>query len=221
MGVWRGVAMDSLKYRQGLSCPTLLRPVGGWPAAVLHPFGYPTSYASFEKCNDHHFCYFHLLLPLLPTFFFYLSAPFPHLDSGRCHINSGWHLDIQDIFICNPGLNKICKYSLLIVHGVSECQCKVLDSFHLVTHLLASTTQRSHPFIFPTPLLSLHPLLPLNPAPPPSLLTPSPFSPLPNPPSSSPQPLPLTDPPLTPRPHPRPPPLPPLTFPLIYTQQLT
>jgi hypothetical protein len=30
-GVWQGVAMDSLKYRAGLPCPTLLRPVGRPP----------------------------------------------------------------------------------------------------------------------------------------------------------------------------------------------
>jgi hypothetical protein len=29
MGVWRGVAMDSLKFHPGPSCPTLLCPVGG------------------------------------------------------------------------------------------------------------------------------------------------------------------------------------------------
>jgi hypothetical protein len=29
MGVWQGVAMDSLKYHQGPSCPTLLRPASG------------------------------------------------------------------------------------------------------------------------------------------------------------------------------------------------
>jgi hypothetical protein len=31
MGVWQGVAMDSLKFHLGLPCPTLLRPVGGPP----------------------------------------------------------------------------------------------------------------------------------------------------------------------------------------------
>jgi hypothetical protein len=29
MGVWQGVAMDSLKYHSGPPCPTHLRPVGG------------------------------------------------------------------------------------------------------------------------------------------------------------------------------------------------
>jgi hypothetical protein len=29
MGVWHGVSMDSLKYCQGLPCPTLLHPVSG------------------------------------------------------------------------------------------------------------------------------------------------------------------------------------------------
>jgi hypothetical protein len=31
MGVWQGVAMDSLKFHLGLPCPTLLRPVGRPP----------------------------------------------------------------------------------------------------------------------------------------------------------------------------------------------
>jgi hypothetical protein len=30
MGVWEGVAMDSLKFHLGLPCPTLVRPAG-WP----------------------------------------------------------------------------------------------------------------------------------------------------------------------------------------------
>jgi hypothetical protein len=29
MGVWQGVAMESLKFHLGLPCSTLLRPVGG------------------------------------------------------------------------------------------------------------------------------------------------------------------------------------------------
>jgi hypothetical protein len=40
MGVWQGVAMDSLKFHPGLPCPTLL-----CPAAVFYPFGHHTSYA--------------------------------------------------------------------------------------------------------------------------------------------------------------------------------
>jgi hypothetical protein len=31
MGVWHGVAMDSLKFHPSLPCPTLLRPAGGPP----------------------------------------------------------------------------------------------------------------------------------------------------------------------------------------------
>jgi hypothetical protein len=31
MGVWQGVAIDSLKFRPGLPCPTLLRPLDGPP----------------------------------------------------------------------------------------------------------------------------------------------------------------------------------------------
>jgi hypothetical protein len=58
MGVWQGVAMDSLKFHLSLPCPTLLRSVGGptlkWPyghfmggppAAVFYPFGHPMPYA--------------------------------------------------------------------------------------------------------------------------------------------------------------------------------
>jgi hypothetical protein len=59
MGLWQGVAMDSLKFHPGLPCPTLLRPraghpwnsltavygvarpQGGLPAAVFFPFGHP------------------------------------------------------------------------------------------------------------------------------------------------------------------------------------
>jgi hypothetical protein len=35
MGVGQGVAMDSLKFHTGLTCPTLLRPAGGPP---VRPF---------------------------------------------------------------------------------------------------------------------------------------------------------------------------------------
>jgi hypothetical protein len=74
MGIWKGVAMDSLKYHPGLNCPTLLRSVGrppqkwpyghtalqsyglmavwgvahlqgGRPSAVFYPLGHPTPYA--------------------------------------------------------------------------------------------------------------------------------------------------------------------------------
>jgi hypothetical protein len=40
-GVWQGVAMDSLKFHLSLSCPTLLRPAGGRPAAVSYPMDTP------------------------------------------------------------------------------------------------------------------------------------------------------------------------------------
>jgi hypothetical protein len=63
MGVWQGVAMDSLKFHPYPRCSTLLSPVGRpplkwftavsgvacsqgwWPAAVFYPFGHPTPYA--------------------------------------------------------------------------------------------------------------------------------------------------------------------------------
>jgi hypothetical protein len=59
MGVWQGVAMDSLKFHPGLPCPTLLHPAGGlslkpltavlWvalpqggqPAVNFYPFRHP------------------------------------------------------------------------------------------------------------------------------------------------------------------------------------
>jgi hypothetical protein len=44
MGVWQGVAMDSLKYHWGPPCPTLLCPAGRpplkWPAAIFYPVGH-------------------------------------------------------------------------------------------------------------------------------------------------------------------------------------
>jgi hypothetical protein len=60
MGVWQGVAMDSLKFHPGLPCLTLLCPAGGpplkWPHGLACPqggrpvlvfylFGDPTLYA--------------------------------------------------------------------------------------------------------------------------------------------------------------------------------
>jgi hypothetical protein len=63
IGVWQGVAMNSLKFHLGPPCPTLLCPAGGsplkWPygrfrggppedgrpVAVFYPFGHPTPYA--------------------------------------------------------------------------------------------------------------------------------------------------------------------------------
>jgi hypothetical protein len=50
MGVWQGVAMDSLKFHQSPPCLTLLRPTGGPPVSgaggkVFYPFGHPTPYA--------------------------------------------------------------------------------------------------------------------------------------------------------------------------------
>jgi hypothetical protein len=51
MGVWQGVAMDSLKFLLGLLCLTLLMAVSGvahlqsgWLAAIFYPFGHPTPY---------------------------------------------------------------------------------------------------------------------------------------------------------------------------------
>jgi hypothetical protein len=55
MGVWRGVAMDSIKFHPGLPCSTVLHPAGRpphrttpqgtQPAAVFYHFGHPTRYA--------------------------------------------------------------------------------------------------------------------------------------------------------------------------------
>jgi hypothetical protein len=36
MGVWEGVAMDSLEYHPGLPCLTLLRSAGGPPSKLSH-----------------------------------------------------------------------------------------------------------------------------------------------------------------------------------------
>jgi hypothetical protein len=49
VGVWQGVAMNSLKFYSGLPCPALLRPAGGppleQPYGRLLPFEHPTPYA--------------------------------------------------------------------------------------------------------------------------------------------------------------------------------
>jgi hypothetical protein len=60
MGVWQGVAMDSLKFHLGPPCPTILCPVDGPPlkcsygrlkggplaeCVAVYPFGHPTPYA--------------------------------------------------------------------------------------------------------------------------------------------------------------------------------
>jgi hypothetical protein len=59
MGVWQGVAMDSIKFHLGPPCPTLLRPSGRLPltavsgvarpqaersAVVFYPFGHSYAY---------------------------------------------------------------------------------------------------------------------------------------------------------------------------------
>jgi hypothetical protein len=53
MGVWQGVAMDSLKFHSGLPCPPLLRPAGEPPlkrpyshfrSGPAYPIGHPTPY---------------------------------------------------------------------------------------------------------------------------------------------------------------------------------
>jgi hypothetical protein len=62
MGIWQGVAMDSLQFHLGPPCPTFSRlavrlPLkwstavigvahlqGGRPAAIFYPFGHPTLY---------------------------------------------------------------------------------------------------------------------------------------------------------------------------------
>jgi hypothetical protein len=48
IGLWQGVAMESLKFHPGPLSLTLLRPTGGQPAAVFYPFGHPTPYAYDE-----------------------------------------------------------------------------------------------------------------------------------------------------------------------------
>jgi hypothetical protein len=62
LGIWQGVAMNSLKFFPGPPCLTILRPAGGptlkrpygcfrgglpagWPTAVFYPFGHPKRYA--------------------------------------------------------------------------------------------------------------------------------------------------------------------------------
>jgi hypothetical protein len=71
MGVWQGVATDSLRFYPGPPCPTLLRPAGEpplkrlhvvsgmarpqgeQPAAVFYPFGHPMPYAyDFRPCDS-------------------------------------------------------------------------------------------------------------------------------------------------------------------------
>jgi hypothetical protein len=72
MGVWQGVAMDSLKLHPGPPCPTLLRPAasqprnslsaisgvtrpqGGQPVVVFYPVGHPTPYAYGPKAPQGH-----------------------------------------------------------------------------------------------------------------------------------------------------------------------
>jgi hypothetical protein len=41
MGVWQGVAMDSLKFHPGTPCPIFVCPAGGWPAATSSPLETP------------------------------------------------------------------------------------------------------------------------------------------------------------------------------------
>jgi hypothetical protein len=58
MGVWQGVALDTLKFYLGPPCPTLLCPAvwqpsqGGQPKAVFYPFGYPTLYAQCSMMSE-------------------------------------------------------------------------------------------------------------------------------------------------------------------------
>jgi hypothetical protein len=67
MGVWQGVAIDSLKFHPGLPCPALVRPAGeparnglmavlgmarplnGWLEVVFYPFGHPVAYVYAER----------------------------------------------------------------------------------------------------------------------------------------------------------------------------
>jgi hypothetical protein len=43
------------KVSRGPPCPTLLRPVGGWPAAISYPFGHPAPYAYVEYIRNWNF----------------------------------------------------------------------------------------------------------------------------------------------------------------------
>jgi hypothetical protein len=66
MGVWQGVAMDSLKFHRRPPCYTFLHPAGRlplkWPyvacpqvgrqAAVFYPLGHPTPYAYGSGKDD-------------------------------------------------------------------------------------------------------------------------------------------------------------------------
>jgi hypothetical protein len=52
MGVWQGVAMDSLKFRPGPTMPYpstvvsgVAHPLGKRLAAIFYPFGHPKPYA--------------------------------------------------------------------------------------------------------------------------------------------------------------------------------
>jgi hypothetical protein len=61
IGVWQGVAMNSLKFYPSPPCPTLLHPAGprafsgvafpqgGWLSAMFYPFGHPTPYAYYTQ----------------------------------------------------------------------------------------------------------------------------------------------------------------------------
>jgi hypothetical protein len=49
----KGWPTDFLKFHPGLPCPTLLRPVGGRPAAVFNPFGHPMPYTYASEGQVH------------------------------------------------------------------------------------------------------------------------------------------------------------------------
>jgi len=51
IGVWEGVAMDSLKYRQGPPCPTPLRSAGGPPLTWLFSHLQGAAYAWRAACS--------------------------------------------------------------------------------------------------------------------------------------------------------------------------
>jgi hypothetical protein len=83
MGVWEGVAMDSLKYHLGLPCPTFLCSVGGPP--LKRPYGHFRGhlYTGWAPCGR--------LLPIWTPHAVRLwppplLGPQPRLYSSRCSL---------------------------------------------------------------------------------------------------------------------------------------
>jgi hypothetical protein len=96
MGVWHGVAMDSLKFHPGPPCPTFLLPypAGGRPVAVSYPPGHPTPYAydqpqpetqAESRLGKVH-CFSWLLLPLRGRRPLHHTPKYLHFDTSyRIH----------------------------------------------------------------------------------------------------------------------------------------